>query len=238
MKVTRRPSSPHGKGYGKSESDTDKKSHHRKHHGSEQRGTEHHGTEQHNAGTDQFGGTSPHQRDQASNTSVPGKLPEKSQKSKVKKEGHKSDQAGPASSQGERNNGSAHSASPVHVPSQQTTTTSANYSSQHLQAHQTSQSVSSQWVRIPYPLSSFYPPQLPAEPAHAKPDAADSDGTGNDKDFYKTFAQQTSLGNWMIYSSSQVREATVDSVNEAGDAIWKNTRPQPQDDVDINSKNS
>jgi hypothetical protein len=64
------------------------------------------------------------------------------------------------------------------------------------------------------------------------------DGSSTDKDYYKAFAQQASLGNWMIYSSSQVREATVDSVNEAGDAIWKNTRPRPQDDEDITSKNS
>jgi len=112
-----------------------------------------------------------------------------------------------------------------------------------------------QWVRIPFPLSPFYPPlPVPAPPLVPAPPAPDGTVTGMDPEantssaglsnksenphpspnpnsgaFVSAQHRYSAISGWF---GSQAREDTVDSLNEAGDAIWKNTRSSPRDDFD------
>ena len=114
----------------------------------------------------------------------------------------------------------AHSTASVTVASGGTSTQRAATSTVSQPATPTMNS----WVRIPYPLSSFYPPatQGPSAPDSSDTKGADKkdDDSGDEK---KTNANPYCYGMGM----SQLRESTVELVNEAADAIWKHTKRAP-----------
>jgi hypothetical protein len=90
-------------------------------------------------------------------------------------------------------------------------------------------------VRIPYPLSSFYPVVITTQPQPAAPDANNNSDTSDKQDEVSKTEGSKSITTY-IYSGgfglSQMRDDIVELVNEAGDAIWKNSRSSPATHTD------